>query len=80
MRRFANFLKRKKDFFAYTNYNEIGSYRERLADGSAPLWIIWECKNCGKRIELPERQDFCFCIHCGKRVLTRVIAAASPLL
>ena len=33
--------------------------------------INWICKACGHIISLPQQQHFNYCLHCGRRIISR---------
>ena len=55
----------------HTVLDEVSSFREERNDPTqqpGPLVIVWRCRRCGKRMEIPEQQNFRYCMHCGAKV------------
>lgn len=34
--------------------------------------IKWRCSHCHKHINLPQQQNFQYCMHCGAKVVTKI--------
>ena len=65
-------------FAPHTVLDEVSSYRENsdIASVPGPLVIVWRCRRCGKRMEVPEQQDFSYCMHCGAKVCKKLKISA----
>lgn len=59
-----------------TVFDEVSSFSEDSTDPihpPGPLVIVWQCRRCGKRMEVPEQQNFSYCMHCGAKVTIKLL-------